>query len=46
MLLDNELVFRDSEGGLSILEVNSLNQNQIVSNIVFVSIIYLYYYCH
>ena len=37
-LSDTELVFLDSEGGLSILEVNSLTQNQIVSNIVFVSI--------
>ena len=36
-IADNELVFLDSEGGLSILEVDSLNQSQIVNNIVFVS---------
>lgn len=35
---DNEIVFLDSEGGLSILNVYTLNQSQIVSNIVFVSI--------
>ena len=34
---DTEIVFLDSKGGLSILDVTSLNQSQIVSNIVFVS---------
>ena len=34
---DNELVFLDSQGGLSILDVSTLNQSQIVNNIVFVS---------
>lgn len=38
-LSDNELVFLDSDGGLSILEVNSLNQSRLLNNIVFVSII-------
>ena len=38
VIADKELVFLDSEGGLSILEVDSLNQSQIVNNIVFVSI--------
>ena len=37
VIADKELVFLDSEGGLSILEVDSLNQSQIVNNIVFVS---------
>ena len=37
---DNELVFLDSQGGLSILDVGTLNQSQIVNNIVFVSIKY------
>ena len=36
-VLDTEIVFLDSKGGLSILDVTSLNQSQIVSNIVFVS---------
>jgi hypothetical protein len=34
---DNELVFRDWTGGLSILSVDTLNLTQIVSNTTFVS---------
>ena len=33
-----ELVFLDSLGGLSIVDVNTLKQTQIVSNTTFVSI--------
>ena len=36
---DNELLFRDAYGGLSILSVDSYNQKQIVSNTTFVSIV-------
>ena len=50
---DTEIVFLDSKGGLSILDVTSLNQSQIVSNIVFVStsnhcfmILYWFYICN
>ena len=43
---DNELVFLDSQGGLSILDVGTLNQSQIVNNIVFVSTKYNLLFFH